>query len=115
VLRFPDRYYRSLFFACAVVVFVLALLPPQLPMPSTGWDKANHVLAFCVLGVLGCRAYAGRASRVVLGLLGYGCLIELLQGLTGYRSAEWLDVLADAAGILLGWPLVGLAQRVQRF
>lgn len=83
-------------------------------MPSTGWDKANHVLAFGVLAALGCRGYAGQVPRVLLGLLGYGCLIELAQGLTGYRSAEWLDVLADAAGIVLGWQLGALARRVRR-
>jgi VanZ family protein len=42
-------------------------------------------------------------SRAVLGgsligLIGYGMLIELLQAQTGYRYAEWADVAANTAG-----------------
>jgi VanZ family protein len=102
--NFPLSYVRWAFYICLAVVLVLALMPPR-PMPTTGWDKANHVLAFAVLAVLGCRAYLQRDLRVLAFLLGYGCLIELLQGLTGYRSAEWLDVAADAIGLLVGWNL----------
>jgi VanZ family protein len=36
-------------------------------------------------------------------LLLYGGLIEVLQALTPYRYAEWFDVLANAAGLLIGW------------
>lgn len=87
---------------CLAVVLVLALLPPRIPMPSTGWDKVNHALAFLALAVLGYRAYPRRAALLLLGLLAYGGAIELLQGLTAYRSAEWLDVVADGLGALLG-------------
>ena len=35
----------------------------------------------------------------------FGASIELLQGLTAYRTAEWLDLLADAVGLALAaWP-----------
>jgi VanZ family protein len=104
-------YWRWAFFACLAVVMVLALAPPRTPMPSTGWDKVNHALAFAVLAVLGRGSYAQHKVRVLLGLLAYGGVMELLQGLTGYRSAEWLDLAADAAGLLLGWPMAGLAWR----
>ena len=39
------------------------------------------------------------------GILAYGGLIEVLQSFTGYRFAEWNDLLADAMGLLLGWSL----------
>ncbi|MNJ74215.1 VanZ like family protein [compost metagenome] len=47
-------------------------------------------------------ALRGRRLMITAGLLGYGVLIELLQGLTGYRFAEWADLLADGLGIALG-------------
>ncbi|WP_233425144.1 VanZ family protein [Comamonas thiooxydans] len=45
---------------------------------------------------------AGQALAVVLVCAGYGGVIELLQaGVAPTRSAEWLDVLANAAGASL--------------
>ena len=95
-------YCRWAFAAGLVLVMTLALLPPQIPMPSTGWDKANHALAFAALAILGCASYPRRMALVLIGLLAYGGLIELLQGLTAYRTAEWLDMGADGVGLALG-------------
>ena len=103
---------RWAFWLCAFAVLVLALMKPVHHMPTLGWDKANHALAFFVLGVLGALAYPGRLTRVLAGLLAYGALIEVLQGLTGWRDAEWLDVVADAVGLLLAWLLTRRALHV---
>ena len=43
---------------------------------------------------------------------GNGGLIELLQSLTPYRSAEWADWLADGLGLLLGKVLVPVLARL---
>ncbi|MCV6604987.1 MAG: VanZ family protein [Porticoccaceae bacterium] len=43
---------------------------------------------------------------LALLLLGYGIAIELLQSLTGYRSMEMFDLMANVAGIGLGWLLI---------
>ncbi|RZT42273.1 VanZ family protein [Cupriavidus agavae] len=97
----PSRF-RVLFCVCAATVLVLSLLPPEVPGPTTGWDKSNHVLAFGVLTALAARAWPGRPWPVVAGLLGYGGLIEVLQALTSYREASWFDLCADAVGIGVG-------------
>lgn len=109
-----DGDWRRAFAACLLVVLVMALLPPRIPVPETGWDKVNHVMAFAVLGALGCRSYAGRAALVLSGLLVYGGAIELLQGLTGYRTADWLDLAADGAGASFGWLLTYARTRLLR-
>jgi len=70
---------------------------------TTGWDKSNHLLAFGVMMLLGCKAYAQRVPSILIGLLAYGAVIEIAQSYTPNRSAEWLDFLADGIGILLGW------------
>ncbi len=93
---------RWLFWLCVIAVLVLSLLPPAPDMPTTGWDKANHAFGFALLAVLGGLAYPGRAVHVLLGLLAYGAVIEVLQGLTSWRTAEWADLLADAIGLGLG-------------
>src|SRR3954452_6010437 len=104
-------YCRWLFPPCLVVVLALALAPPQVPTPTIGWDKANHALTFAVLALIGLAAYPRRIAPVLLGLLLYGGAIELLQGLTDYRTAEWLDWGADGVGLALGSMLTRLSPR----
>ena len=91
-----------MFWSCGGIILVLALLPTTSGLPDTGWDKINHVLAFSVLTILGCRAYPNRIAAVLLGAILYGGLIEVLQSFTPYRSAEWSDLVADAVGVLVG-------------
>jgi len=98
----PLSLWRLAFALCLLTVFILALLPDPDPRLSTGWDKGNHLLAFAALAFLGGAARLVRRPTVALGLLGYGMLIELLQGLSGYRFAECADLLADGLGIGLG-------------
>lgn len=90
------------FWSCGSVILVLALTPTASNFPTTGWDKGNHVLAFTVLTILGCRAYPNRVAVVLLGGILYGGLIEVLQSFTVYRSADWGDLIADAIGVLVG-------------
>ena len=103
--RIPLTLRRRAFWMCVAAVLALALATPGRYLPTTGWDKANHALAFGVLAVLGGIAYPGRLARLLVALLAYGALIEVLQSLTPDRSAEWLDLLADAVGLLLAAPL----------
>lgn len=99
---------------CVLAVLVLALMPTDMPIPSTGWDKSNHLLAFSVMVLLGRRTYPGRTIAVLAGLLAYGALIEILQSFTPNRSAELLDLMADAIGLALGWGAEQLARVIRR-
>ena len=84
-----------------------------------GADKWSHLIAFLVLTVWFAGLYRRRSYwRLALGLLAFGALIELCQGAIGYRSAEWQDLAADAAGILAGLGIAwagagGWCQRVE--
>ena len=98
----------------ALVVLVLALMPTVPHMPTTGWDKTNHLLAFAVLAWLGCHAYPQHLALVLSGLLAYGALIEILQSFTSYRFADWHDLLADGVGLLLGWLLMRMQLKIKR-
>ncbi len=105
---------RWAFWSCAIVVLVLALIPPSHYIPSTPWDKLNHAMAFAVLAILGLQSYRTRIAVVLGSLLAYGGLIELLQGLTSFRNAEWGDWLADAVGLVLGWQLARMTGRARQ-
>lgn len=96
-------------------ILVLALMPITVPhIPTTGWDKSNHLLAFAVLTILDCRTFPDRVAAVLVGSVLYGGLIEVLQSFTPHRSAEWGDLVADALGVIVGCGLVVLLDKFRR-
>ncbi|WP_218509418.1 VanZ family protein [Variovorax sp. dw_308] len=98
----PDKFKRYAFWATGLVVLVLSLLPVvPAEIPTTGWDKSNHMLAFVVLALLGRLAYRRNWRGVLVGLVAFGGLIEVLQSFTPTREAEWADLFADSLGISL--------------
>ena len=123
------RYAR--FWRAASAVLLLAVLAATL-MPAiwfwsdritlSRWlahiDKGYHFVAFLVLAVwFGGLYRRDQYWRVGVGLLGFGILIELCQRMVGYRSAEWMDLFADAIGIVtgLGLALAGLGSWCRHF
>ena len=66
-------------------------------------DKWLHGITFVVLAVWFAGQYRRKSYwRIGIGLLFFGVLIEACQRLVTYRSAEWLDIAADAGGIAVG-------------
>jgi VanZ family protein len=66
-------------------------------------DKWLHGATFLALSIWFTGLYSKSAYwRVGLGLLLFGLLIEVSQRTVSYRTADWIDVSADAAGIILG-------------
>lgn len=72
-----------------------------MPLPTTGWDKSNHALAFAALGLLGCACWPASAVRVLVALAAYGGAIEIAQTFTETRMGEWIDWGADVVGLAL--------------
>lgn len=105
-LRYVHRW-RIVGVCLLAIAFAVALLPEfwsQVDVKDmAGIDKWLHAFAFMLLTVWFSGQYARRSyPRMTLGLLVFGALIEAVQYLTYYRSAEWADLYADAAGIALG-------------
>jgi VanZ family protein len=97
--------WRVLFILIAGAVAYLALIPAPPVVIDTGWDKANHMLAFGSLAFTACLSCRSSNTKrfLLLGLLfGYGGLIEILQMSVPSRAAEWADLLADTVGIAAG-------------
>lgn len=97
-----------------LVILGLALTPRPEGLPSSGWDKLDHLAAFAVLAVCGELAWRGRPGahlKLAAGLLAFGLLIEGGQSLVPGRSADWLDVVADGAGMALGMAFTMLVTR----
>lgn len=102
---------RLLFWIALISVTVLSLLPIDHPEVVSN-DKLNHLLAWGALGVL-----AGLGWRhqnwLFSALLGYSFLIEVLQGMTGYRMFSMADGLANLLGIVLAVVVVRLWYKVE--
>lgn len=66
-------------------------------------DKWLHAATFVFLAIWFAGQYRVNSYwRIGVGLLLFGVLIELSQRMVTYRSAEWFDLVADAAGIAVG-------------
>jgi VanZ family protein len=87
----------------AIAIILWLALHPSPPITGLQLDKLNHLAAFFVLAVLTEYAFPTLTAVALklLPLLGFGMLIEVLQYWVGYRYFEWLDVVADLAGLLL--------------
>jgi VanZ family protein len=103
--------WRVLFILIAGAVAYLALIPAPPVVIDTGWDKANHMLAFGSLAFtacLSCRSSNTKRVLLLCLLFGYGGLIEILQMSVPSRAAEWADLLADTVGIVAGATVAAL-------
>ena len=68
-----------------------------------GADKLVHAGLFLLLAA-SARLRFGAAPRVLAAVLAYAALSEAVQAvLLARRSGDLLDLLADAAGALVGW------------
>jgi hypothetical protein len=100
-LPLPLRLVQAAFWACVFGTVVLSLAPVErLPQAFIWWDKAQHALGFAVLTALGLLAYPNIRWWLPCSLLLLGAFIELAQAASGWRRGDWLDLLADAVGIL---------------
>lgn len=105
-----ERFWRSADLALLFVVFVSALMPTIWIWKDHGgfsWlvgaDKWLHAVTFFVLLIWFSGQYRRPSYwRVAAGLMTFGILIEICQSLVGYRSADWRDIGANAAGIVAG-------------
>jgi VanZ family protein len=119
----PLRHRRLWVVLSTVIVaaIVYASLMPAVSLPLSGYsDKAEHFAAYCGLAVWFTGLYPRtRYWRVVAALLALGLGLEIAQGVMRLgRSAELLDMVANAAGVgtglLLALALTGSwARRVE--
>jgi VanZ family protein len=104
----PELRLRTLWVfggVCIALVIAYYCLTPGDNLPTVGVsDKIQHATAFLVL-TLWLAGIISRRWHMALGvaLVAYGGLLELGQGWLAWgRSADWLDLLADAVGVVIG-------------
>ena len=109
-------YFLSLL--CIAAIWVLCLIPiPDTPLSQVSMiDKWTHFVmygGFCSVIWI---EYGWHHQRfqwprclfwALLMPIVMGGLIEIAQSLSGYRSGDWADLVADAIGVALG-QLIGI-------
>ena len=105
--------YRFGFYGLMAAILILSLLPIEHPDISPN-DKLNHLIAYGGLMIAGYLGYRN-VRWIIPVVFSFGVLVELLQGLTGYRYMSFADVLANGAGIVVGVCCIGLVIGIRRF
>jgi len=72
-----------------------------------GVDKIVHLTSFMVLEILSLKYFFSshlKSAFIVIAItILYGVFIEIIQIYVPGRSFEWWDIVADFAGIILGY------------
>ena len=104
--------------AYALTLFVGVIITWGMLSPSDGgqppfahFDKVMHVMAFACLGFPLTATRTHPSRRIFVAGLAFGAVIELFQPHFG-RTGDWIDLLADMAGLCLGIAFGRLAARV---
>ena len=110
IVALPYRYrwlWLAIGWGMVAGVFILSLIPLEVDL-AEGRDKVSHFIAYGTLmfwfGMLYLPARQPLALAIALAGMGIG--IEFLQKLTGYRSFDVADMLANAIGVAIGWAVV---------
>lgn len=94
--------WRGLLLVAAASIAWSSLLPPEdLPAGVGVYDKALHALGYAILGVLAVLS-GMRWPWAIVAVVGFGLVLEGAQGMVGYRSFEWADLVADGLGAVAG-------------
>lgn len=98
------RFLRIVpFLAVLAVILFAGLKPDPVPQSFDQQDKLHHLLGFAALAFTLRFAWPnGRLRWALLFSLAVALLIEVAQGYQPHRVASLGDMLANAAGVLLG-------------
>ena len=112
------RQWRAAAWLAVSGVTVLSLMPVDVPpvLDQLDFDKLVHAGMYATLMLCFSFGYARRHwAALASGLTCYGVFIEFLQGQTSYRSASWLDALANLTGVsIMLWLRVRQDNRLRR-
>lgn len=97
-----QTFYRGLCLFCflaATVAFLAELNGQRIAGGIAHLDKAVHFAIFALLAALLWKGFRLKPTTALLILGSYGGGIELTQHFFTRRHGDWLDFLADIAGV----------------
>lgn len=101
IIRKIKEHYVTLTILILVAITTLSLYPLNNLPDVPGTDKTHHFIAYAILAFPAALRKSGRWIYIIIFFIFYGGLIELIQPYVN-RYGEWLDMLANTSGVLLG-------------
>ena len=98
-----ERLWRAAGWLGVAFTLVVSLMPPALDDSQGHADKIVHLAGYAVLTFWWAQLVVRARWKLAVLVVLFGVAVELLQGLTPNRHPDPLDVLANSAGVLLGW------------
>ncbi|MDH5547210.1 MAG: VanZ family protein [Gammaproteobacteria bacterium] len=102
-------FWRLIGWGMVITVIAISLdpSPPDLSNIQFG-DKLVHFSAYFGMMYWLAQCYLKRHRRwLFLMIVALGIAIEFVQGLSGYRTFEVADMIANTSGAVVGWFLAG--------
>jgi VanZ family protein len=128
VIVSPELRLRLLWLSIGYLLVATVLylsLTSKLPIEIGGLfdyeDKLYHAVAYFILMAWFAQIYHQSNQRIIIALIFtvMGLMVEYLQSLNPARYAEFGDMIANAAGVILGFSLTlssakNILQRVEK-
>ena len=101
VLQKIKAYWWQITLALLSAITVVSLYPHASLPVVPGTDKSHHLIAYAVLVFPTALRRPHRWRLIMLFFILCGGMIELIQPYVN-RHGEWLDMLANTSGVILG-------------
>ena len=103
--------FRIVAIMLIMVVFTFSLFDHQQPKTVLN-DKFIHFFVYLILSYLVFTASLSfKKIFLFFGLISLGVLTELLQNVSGLRNFEYMDIIANSLGILVGFLIFTLSEK----
>jgi VanZ family protein len=103
-----NAIYIAIFFTISITIGSLVKSDFIVVKSISVSDKTYHLIAYFLLMLswlyVFCKkeTFQKNVKYVILGCIIFGIIIEILQGIiTSYRTASYLDIVANTIGVLL--------------
>jgi len=101
------RHWSAVTFAILVIITFLSLWPLDELPPVPGTDKTHHFIAYALLMIPAALRRPNNWILYGLFFAAFSGAIELVQPFVN-RYGEWMDMLANAGGLICGIITAGL-------
>lgn len=109
-LQSIEKYWFILSTCILLIITTLSLLPLDKLPSAPGSDKTHHLIAYAALVFPTALRKPNRWMWLVVFFVFYSGLIELIQPYVN-RYGEWLDLLANTAGVACGVALATVIKK----